>query len=213
MDTAQTPTPRNFTSDALSTEELGNVTALLSYLNEHSYAYDSHVQLINLLHKGFVAHCSDVPNQSPEYHARTYGLLSELQQAREAMDVRFAVGQALWLDWLRDEVMLARSSEERLALMELMQRAVQDEPASVALWQLYVDWLEQSYAACYDLPGAAADGWSEEDKALCREMFTRQTLLDVMAQSAESTKWRMDASQVLWQRYLEALQTLSDQGM
>ena len=89
---AQTPPPRTFTSNALTETESQTVTDLLNHLGESSYAYDSHLQLISLLHKGFVTHSfppegSDEQGQDPQ----TFGLLAELRQARESMDSRFAV--------------------------------------------------------------------------------------------------------------------------
>ncbi|KAI7646178.1 hypothetical protein KC318_g19500, partial [Hortaea werneckii] len=54
---AQTPPPRALpASSALTEAESQTINELLNYLNEHSYAYDSHVQLIGLLHKGLISH-------------------------------------------------------------------------------------------------------------------------------------------------------------
>ena len=71
---------------------------------------------------------------------------------------RFAVGEDVWLEWLSDEVVLAKSSEERIAVTELFQKAVQDEPTSVALWSAYANWIESSHAACNNLPGSNQSG-------------------------------------------------------
>lgn len=204
---AQTPPPRTFTSNALTETESQTVTDLLNHLGESSYAYDSHLQLISLLHKGFVTHSlppegSDEPGQDPH----TFGLLAELRQARESMDSRFAVGEDIWLDWLSDEVTLASSSEERIAVTELFQKSVQDEPTSVALWSAYANWIESSHAACNNLPGADQSGWSEDDKEVCKDLFTKDMLVNVLEQAVPATQWRIDQSHLLWNRYISAVQ-------
>jgi RNA recognition motif-containing protein len=204
---AQTPPPRTFTSNALTETESQTVTDLLNHLGESSYAYDSHLQLISLLHKGFVTHScppegSDEQGQDPH----TFGLLAELRQARESMDSRFAVGEDVWLDWLSDEVALAKSSEERIAVTELFQKAVQDEPTSVALWSAYANWIESSHAACNNLPGADQSGWSEDDKEVCKDLFTKDMLLSVLEQAVPATQWRIDQSHLIWNRYISAVQ-------
>lgn len=102
---AQTPPPRTFTSNALTEAESQTVTDLLNHLGESSYAYDSHLQLISLLHKGFITHCcppegSDEPGQDPS----SFGLLAELRGARESMDSRFAVGKTSGLNGSRTKL-------------------------------------------------------------------------------------------------------------
>ena len=183
------------------------VTDLLNYLGEHSWDYNQHVELISLLHKGFLTHIHPPEgSNAPPGEPRGYGLLSELRQAREAMDTRFAVGADLWVDWLSDEVLLAGSSEERIAVTELFQKAIQDEPASTRVWKAYADWLSMNYKACNDIDGADQSGFSPEDKEVCRELFTRDMLLDVLEQAVEATKWRIDHSHLLWNQYIELVQ-------
>ncbi|EMC92377.1 hypothetical protein BAUCODRAFT_78497 [Baudoinia panamericana UAMH 10762] len=201
----QTPPPRSVTSAALSDAESQTVTGLLSYLSENSYAYDSHVQLIGLLHKGFLAHTYpsvEAVEASPQ-DPHGYGLLVELRQAREAMDTRFAVGEDLWLEWLSDETALARSGEERVSVTELYQKAVQDEPSSVKLWQAYVDWVQSNYAACNNLEGADQSGWADQDKEMCAELFTKDMIVDVLEQGVAATQWRIDESHLLWNRHAQ----------
>jgi RNA recognition motif-containing protein len=204
---AQTPPPRTFTSNALTETESQTVTDLLNHLGESSYAYDSHLQLISLLHKGFVTHSfppegSDEQGQDPQ----AFGLLAELRQARESMDSRFAVGEDVWLEWLSDEVVLAKSSEERIAVTELFQKAVQDEPTSIALWSAYANWIESSHAACNNLPGSNQSGWSEDDKEVCKDLFTKDMLVNVLEQAVPATQWRIDQSHIIWNRYISAIQ-------
>lgn len=207
---SQTPPPRSVTSNALSDDQSQAVTDLLSYLSQNSYAYDSHVQLINILHQGFLAHVNSSDNEHRDPHS--YGLLHELRQARDAMDTRFAVGEDLWIDWLADEVLLATSGtgEERVTVTELFQKAVQDEPASVKLWNAYAEWVNSNYRACYNLEGADQTGWTDEDKDLCKELFTHEMLVNVLQQGMRATQWRLDESHVLFDRYMTVVQQGSD---
>ncbi|KAK3679068.1 Splicing factor [Recurvomyces mirabilis] len=202
---AQTPPPRDFTSSALSDVESQTVTDLMGQLNQNSYAYDSHVQLINLLHKGFLAHVRPPAESAhvPTGASGSYGFLTEMRQAREAMDTRFAVGEDLWLDWLADEVLLAKTAEERIGVTELFQKAVQDEPASAKLWQAYGDWIRSCHVACNEV--TESHGWTVEDKEVCRDLFTRETLVNVFEQAIAATQWRLSDSQHLWSQYAELL--------
>ncbi|KAK6440021.1 Splicing factor [Oleoguttula sp. CCFEE 5521] len=204
---AQTPPPRSITSSALTEAEAQTVNDLLTYLGEHSFAYDSHVQLINLLHKGFLTHVHGDSGET-SHSPHDYGLLAEMRQAREAMDSRFAVGENLWLDWLSDEVIVAKAGdgEARISVMELCQKATQDEPMSVRIWQMYADWIETNYSACNDLPESDQSGWSGDDKELCRELFTRDLLRGVLEKASSATQWRIDSGFVLFNRYMAIAQ-------
>lgn len=202
----QPPPPRSFpASNALTDVEAQTVTNLLNYLGDNSYDYDSHVQLITLLHKGFVAHTYP-PADSLEATPRNphdYAQLEELRQSRKAMDSRFAVGEALWLEWLADESLLAQSAEESISVTELYQKAVGDETASVKLWQAYADWIEGVYRACHDMEHGDSATWTSEDKEMLRELFTRDMLLSVLQEGVEKTRWRIDESHLLWNRWMQ----------
>jgi RNA recognition motif-containing protein len=199
---AQTPEPRAFTAASLTEQEIQTITELVKYLAENSYAYDSHVQLINLLHKGFVAHVygtSDVVINDP----RDYNLLPDMRQAREAMDSRFAVGEDIWKDWINDEAILARQSEERVAVMDLCQKAVQDEPTSVTLWSIYGEWVMQTYSIANGFIEGDPDVWTDIDKEICKEVFSREICMNVWEKAVEATAWRIDESHRVWDRYID----------
>jgi RNA recognition motif-containing protein len=181
------------------------VTELLGYLSSNPYAYDQHVQLVGLLHKGFIAHTfsSDRNEHSPSaIYAKNYSLLSEMRQAREALDTRFAVGEDIWHDWLSDEALIATSTEERITVTELFQRAVQDEQMSVKLWLAYADWVSSNYHACFDPSGSVHAEWNAETKAECQELFTKDTLRSILEQAVAATRWRIDESHLLWARLI-----------
>ncbi|KAG9883169.1 hypothetical protein KCU96_g19703, partial [Aureobasidium melanogenum] len=199
---AQTPEPRAITAASLTEQEIQTITELVKYLAENSYAYDSHVQLINLFHKGFVAHVygtSNVPINDP----RDYTLLSDMRQAREAMDSRFAVGEDIWKDWINDEAILARQSEERVAVMDLCQKAVQEEPTSVTLWSIYGEWVMQTYSIANGFTKGDPNIWTDIDKEICKEVFSRDICLSVWERAIEATAWRIDESHRIWDRYID----------
>ncbi|KAI5359678.1 Putative RNA recognition motif domain, tetratricopeptide-like helical domain superfamily [Septoria linicola] len=205
---AQTPPPREFESAALSEDESQRVSELLAHLGENSYAYQYYVELINLLHKGFLAHVSSPSVGAAEAQSgepRTYALFTEMRRAREAMDSRFAVGEAIWVDWLNDEILAATNTEERMEVLELCRKAVVDEPASVKLWQAYVDFVSEGYKACHQPQNDSRQGWSEEDREMCKELFDHDTLMTVLEQAASATQWRIDQSHTLWDRFAEAV--------
>ena len=201
---SQTTPSRVFTATSLSEADLQTITELTSYLAEHSYDYNSHVQLINLLHQGLVSHLQPpAEDGSMAPNSSDYPLLADLRQAREAMDSRFAIGEDLWKDWIDDEALLAKSSEERSAVVELCRKAVQEEIASVTLWKAYGDYIWSTYAGANGLTEGNTETWSEEDKMICSEVFPKELVLSVWEQAASATKWRIDESHLVWNRYAE----------
>ncbi|KAI9833622.1 MAG: hypothetical protein M1819_003575 [Sarea resinae] len=210
---AETPPPRKFVAKSLSKTDLETVAQLFAYLSDNPYAYEYHVQLINLLHQGFVSHL--YPSSSPDTPGdpREYGLLGDLRAARETMESKFPVGEDLWANWIEDESILANSIEDRIAVMELCQRAVEEEMNSTKLWLLYGNWVTSLYKAAHHKSdddelmedAVAGASWSEEDRMVGREVFTWQTALDVWQQGTRATEWRMNDSHLIWNRYTEML--------
>jgi len=209
----------SFKASSLSQLDLRTISELIEQLKENSYLFESHVRLINLLHQGFVSHVC--PSDAPETlgDPLTYPLLRDLRQAREAMDSRFPVGEDLWIDWLQDECMLASSIEDRVAVMELCQKAVQDEMGSSRLWRLYGDWMwilyksstlntvayENNTLEHHSLVGMvlANQSWSDEEKLVGQEVFGWDTMMNVWRQGAQTTAWHINSSHLVWQPYLE----------
>ena len=199
---SQTPPPRVVAAPSLSDADQKVITDLENYLAKNSYAYDSHVQLINLLHQGFVAHVYNEAGDSVRNPAE-YSLLSDLRQAREAMDSRFAVGETIWNDWLHDESLLAKAGEERMAVMELCQKAVSEEPSSVALWFFYGEYVMHTFSVANGQAAGDPNYWTEDDKIVCQAVFTREVVLDVWERAVRATEWRIDESSRIWDRYID----------
>ena len=211
---AQEPSSRTYSTASLSEADLQLVAQLVEYLASNPFAYDSHIQLIKLLHQGFMSHVFPDSSSRPRGNPHTYDLLQDLRNAREAMSARFALGEELWLDWIRDQQLLANSLDDRIAVMEACQKAVDEESGSMELWLLRANWMLSLYknANPHDSrilnltnPPSEDPGWSEEDRAVAREVCSWQQMLDVWREGVQETKWRINDSHQLWDRYTELL--------
>lgn len=211
---AQEPSARAYTTASLSEADLQLVAQLVEYLASNPFAYDSHIQLIKLLHQGFMSHVFPDSPSRPRGNPHTYDLLQDLRNAREAMNARFALGEELWLDWIRDQQLLANSLDDRIAVMESCQKAVDEESGSLELWLLRANWMLSLYknANPHDSrilslsnPPSEDPGWLEEDRAVAREVCSWQQMLDVWREGVQETKWRINDSHQLWDRYTELL--------
>lgn len=211
--TAPTPSPRVYTTGSLAETDLQMVTQLVAYLATNPFAYESHVQLINTLHKGLLNHIRHHSTSSRPGDPHTYDLLRELQSARESMNSRFAMGEDLWADWIQDRILLARSLNDRVALMELCQKAVEEEMTSSKLWLIYAQWMLSLYKNTHandervSSIGTAprGEGWSEDDANIAADIFGWAQLMSVWKRGAQETAWRINDSQLLWDPYTELL--------
>ncbi|OXV09827.1 hypothetical protein Egran_02410 [Elaphomyces granulatus] len=192
---------RNYADSSLAADAQQLATQLATRIQEYPHAYEAHVQFIQLLHAGFMNHV--YPPHTPDKHGdpQKYDLLKDLRSAREEMDRLFAVGEDLWADWIQDESMLARTVEERIAVMELCRRAVEEEYGSAKLWAIFGEWMLYLY---YAATGESSQSqWSEEDRLVGREVFSWQSVVEVWQKGAEATRWRINDSNRIWDRLLE----------
>ncbi|XP_041347974.1 squamous cell carcinoma antigen recognized by T-cells 3-like isoform X2 [Gigantopelta aegis] len=88
-------------------------------LKQSPYSYDLHVQLIKVLSQA--------------------GELDPLREAREHMRSIYPLTEELWLDWLRDEIKVSSTNEDREKIENLFEKAVLDYQ-SVPLWLEYVQF-------------------------------------------------------------------------
>jgi len=192
---------RNYVQTSLEPDAQQSATNLFNQIQENPHTYEAHVRFIGLLHAGFVNHV--YPPNNPDIHGdpRRYDLLNDLRTAREEMDKLFAMGEDLWAEWIQDESMLAHSVTERIAVMELCQRSVEEEFGSTKLWHIYGEWVLYLYNSAAGEGGAGQ--WTEEDRLVGREVFSWQSVLDVWQRAAEATRWRINNSNLVWDRLLE----------
>ncbi|KAJ5266867.1 hypothetical protein N7478_009675 [Penicillium angulare] len=191
---------RNYAGTSLDPEAQRLATELFNQIQENPHTYDAHVKFIGILHGGFVNHV--YPPNNPDLHGdpRRYDLLKDMRIAREEMDKLFAMGEDLWAEWIQDESMLAHSAVERDAVVNLCRRSVVEEFGSTKLWHIYGEWVLYLYKSAVGECGGAGQ-WTEEDRGI----FTWQSVLDVWKEAADSTRWRINNSHLVWDRYLELL--------
>ncbi|KAL4788622.1 hypothetical protein BJX76DRAFT_1675 [Aspergillus varians] len=192
---------RNYAASSLLPDARRMATELFSRIHVNPQSYEAHVNFIRLLHDGFVNHV--YPPNNPDIHGdpREYDLLKDMRTAREEMDKLFAMGEDLWAEWIQDESMLASSVNERIAVMELCQRSIEEEYGSTKLWAIYGEWVLYLYNAAHG--DASQSHWSDEDKAVGREVFTWQIVLETWQRGADATRWRIHDSNLVWDRLLE----------
>lgn len=206
--------PRRFSSNSLSEEELETVTQLYRNLDKNPFAYESHVQLVKLLHQGLLAHIHADSSSGTQCNPRTYDLLHDLQSAREVMNTTFAMGEDLWMDWIQDQKLLVYLWEDRITVIESCRKAVEEESGSMRLWLLYADWMLSLYRIgnpqdpmnqVAEETNSQIQVWSEEDKMMAQEICSREHMLEVWRQGVRDTKWRINDSHLLWDPYTQFL--------
>ncbi|CAH1722535.1 squamous cell carcinoma antigen recognized by T-cells 3-like [Aphis gossypii] len=81
--------------------------------------YDAHVELIDVLHKA-----ND---------------LDQLRVARKRLNDKYPLSANLWLDWIKDEIAIVTTNEEKDNIIKLFEKAVKDY-LSIDLWLEYVQF-------------------------------------------------------------------------
>jgi hypothetical protein len=188
---------KTFATSALSDTECEHLTELHAHLTTNPFDFQSHVSFINLLHKGFNEHVDSGQD------VLSYELVGDLRQARGFMDSTFAAGENIWMDWLKDEMLLAQDTDQRIALIQLFEHAVRDEPSSSSLWRLYGDYWYHLWNAANELD--EVHGWSDVDKAVGKEVFQWDSMIQTWESGVEKTRWRLNDSNIVWDRYMEIL--------
>ncbi|KAG7200446.1 hypothetical protein KM043_016049 [Ampulex compressa] len=95
------------------------VKMLEATLAENPYDYASHVAIIGKLH--------------------SMGELERLRTARKNMSAKYPLSPELWLAWMRDEIKLAVTPEQKEEVRKLSERAVTDY-LSVEVWLEYLQF-------------------------------------------------------------------------
>ncbi|EGE80349.1 hypothetical protein RJZ56_003207 [Blastomyces dermatitidis] len=195
---------RDFSSSSLTPDMQQMASELYAYIQQNHHAYDARVKFIRLLHQGFVEHVYPPSSPGSRGKPQEYDFLQDLRAAREELDGLFAIGEDLWVEWIQDESVLARTVEEQIGVMELCRRSVDEEYGSTKLWIIYGEWMLHLYNSVSQPNDASVSRqWSEEDRMVAREAFTWQSVVEVWMNAAEATNWRINDSHLVWDRYLE----------
>lgn len=191
----------DYTGTSLPLDRQQRMAELVGMVQETPSAYEAHIEIIKVLHQGLVDHIYPSSSPNARNDPGSYDLLAELRQARESADKLFAVGQEQWLDWLQDESILARTTEERVAVIELCRRAVDEEYGSPTLWTTYGDWMTHCYNWAKE---ATANPAQEEDKMVAREVFRLEDVLNTWEEGVRQTKHDIAQSHLVWNKSIKA---------
>ncbi len=209
FDIAMVETPRqllrgDYTGTSLSLERQQRLAELVGHIQETPPSYEAHIEVIKILHQGFVDHIYPSSSPNARRDPRSYDLLTELRQARENADKVFALGEEQWLGWLQDESILAQSAEDRVGVVEKCRRAVQEEHGSTQLWSTYGDWMMHCYRWAQDPNAVFADGPPDEERLVGRELFPFENVLRVWEEAVEQTQYDIAQSHIVWKEALLA---------
>jgi hypothetical protein len=193
---AQPPARHAYISLSLDKAESKAIAECADKINKDRLNWDAHVKFIGTLHQGFVRHAEKGTDPA------SYELLHDLRQARRFLNETIPMGEDMWIDWLTDENVLSNNFESRVNLVELHAASVQEEPYSAQLWRLYGDYMYFLFA-CSNSTDAPDAAWTEEDRVVGAEIFTWEKMLDVWAMGIEATKFRLNDSNLVWDRYME----------
>lgn len=203
MDMPKDTRRADFTNTTLEEDDQVRLTDLTGYLIENPSAYESHIAAINLIHRAFINYVYPVSPSGqhlPKRDPASFELLDDLRNARKEMSKLFAVGEALWLDWLQDESMLASTTEQRIEVIESFRKAVDEEPFSCKLWAAYGDWVLECYRWANAAGGASQD---DEDKLVGKEVFSWQMVMETWQEAVDHTKHDLASSHVVWNKFIE----------
>lgn len=191
------PHIRSFAARALAPEHIDYLSQLDKSLSENPLDYYSHVNFVTTLHQGLQYHMSAIEPGNPQ----SYELLSILREARANMAKKYAPGETLWMYQLEDEKALAANVDDRIAVLEYYKLAVKDEPASAKIWAAYGEYLGHLLACSWEQH--PPEQWSEEERAIGRELFTPVFLQDIWRQGAENVKHNLQDSSIVWDHYIQ----------
>lgn len=108
------------------------------------------------------------------------------------------VGEDSWVALVDEASRTAGDIAQRVDVVELYKRSLGEEPYSLRLWLAYCEWFWSLYTDCQ----SSDAGWPEEEQLFGRELFTLDAALDVWKQGAWATKYRLDDSHILWNRWI-----------
>lgn len=188
--------PKVFNSKSVSAEDLTLLEELWKHLQTSPMDYRSYISLIEVLQRGL-----DVHMQQSDL-MQSYELLADLRQARESMNQHFPVGEDMWIRWLNEEMRVATSLEERIAVVELFGRAVSDEPSSPRLWRLYGDYTYSLWLAANGQV-SGAETWTSEEQEIGREVFGWDNVTRTWESALDHTKSDIRHGNQVWDRYME----------
>ena len=203
----------NYVENSGVSWDVEGAKAAANELANNPSSYESYVRLVKALHQGLKVHVDRVDLKITESSEKpqSFTLTEELQQARQSMSARFSLSEDLWADWIDDQQQLAVTLEDCLEVVEICQRAVSEEVGSVKLWQVYGNWFLQLFCATHDSPlqdvteflMGKIQAWSDEDRMVATEVFSKTQLLNLWTQAVAATRRRINDGHLIWDIYID----------
>jgi RNA recognition motif-containing protein len=116
------------------------------------------------------------------------------------------VGEESWLAYLEETVRNATDLDQRVTAVQIHKRATVAEPGSLRIWLANCNYFWSLWSSSQN----PESGWSEEEQAMGRELFSFGTALDLWQQGYEAIKYRLDDSHLLWDRWISLEMELLD---
>lgn len=108
------------------------------------------------------------------------------------------VGEESWVAFVDEASRSAGDLLQRVEVVELYKSALNEEPYSLQLWLAYCEWTWSLHTDCQS--GDA--GWPEDEQLAGQEIFTLGIALNAWEEGAQATRYRLNDSHVLWNRWL-----------
>ncbi|KAG4305342.1 hypothetical protein PORY_001512 [Pneumocystis oryctolagi] len=153
----------------ISEEDLEKINTLLDKLMKQPFDYDSHIEYINLFKK--------------------HKMKDELKSAREAMQLYFPLTEKMWIEWLDDQEDSASTLEDKISLLELYSKSVEDY-LSINLWKKYMFYVKKQ-----------VEIESNDKNSELGKLFNYEFLKNVYLQAYSTTKYHILQSQEIWSIY------------
>ncbi|KTW30179.1 hypothetical protein T552_00656 [Pneumocystis carinii B80] len=150
-------------------QDLEEINTLLDKLMKQPFDYDSHIKYINLLKK--------------------HKMIDELKSAREAMQVYFPLTEEMWIEWLNDQEEITITSEDKIYLLELYSKSVEDY-LSINLWKKYITYVKTQVEMTIN-----------SEKSDLKELFNQNFLENIYIQAYSATKYHILQSHEIWSFY------------
>lgn len=112
------------------------------------------------------------------------------------------VGEDAWLSLIEEEIRTkGRDLGSRVDIIERYKQAINAEFGSIRLWKAYCEYFWDLYLEC-NPHNTNGQGFSEEEKAVGREAFSLDASLSLWQQGYEATKYRLNDSHELWNKWI-----------
>ena len=89
------------------------------------------------------------------------------------------VGEESWLAYLEETIRNATDLDQRVTAVQIHKRATVAEPGSLRIWLANCNYFWSLWSSSQD----PDSGWSEEEQAMGRELFSFGTALDLWQQA------------------------------